>query len=321
MGKNAVYNQLIDYVKGKEREKYLTSNGRDILDFPLHVPCCESILDVLDDCFRKYRDLIAVKEFEIYSSSVSIVSTACSRIIRAIELYHQGDIPGAYKVFAYMMNLYEPLSQYSIAIECGSTEPTLFYRMRVGYDIVPEKEFYHVPFSKRYLCRSERFSIAGYPCLYLGYSKIVCHMEMDKVNCSCIELQLKNDRTLNVLDLTLSNDGKKQMNIVRLWPMITACYIVPFYCTYTGRVSKPDDVNFKEEYIIPQLLTMYAFKNHMELDGIRYYTTKDEKIYASIDDYKNLILFTRHQIKGLDYDLELIDNFDWREGDNYNPKD
>lgn len=38
----------------------------------------------------------------------------------------------------------------------------------------------HIPFNKRELIKTQRFSISGVPCLYLGTTSYVCWLEMNK---------------------------------------------------------------------------------------------------------------------------------------------
>src|ERR1035437_2867592 len=58
-----------------------------------------------------------------------------------------------------------------------------YYRIRsLGEsEVTPptEKEMFHVPFEKRGFVSTNRFSISGFPCLYLGRSLQVCYEELN----------------------------------------------------------------------------------------------------------------------------------------------
>lgn len=191
--------------------------------------------------------------------------------------------------------------------------------MRIGFGIKEIDGFRHIPFDSRYLCKTERYSIAGYPCLYLGYSEDVCYLEMGKVDCSCIKLKLKEGKKLSCFDLTLRYFDNDQNVLVKFWPLVAACNLIPFYCVFTKEVYTPSNIGFKEEYIIPQLLTMYIHKKFPKVvDGIRYYTVRNEDLNPFCDKYMNLILFTRYH-KQIRFDKDLCDKFYWSDGYDYMP--
>lgn len=62
-----------------------------------------------------------------------------------------------------------------------------FYRARVhsGTKKFTYKDMFHIPFSKRGIVQTQRYSFPGYPCLYVGESVYACWEEMHRVsNCS-----------------------------------------------------------------------------------------------------------------------------------------
>jgi len=65
---------------------------------------------------------------------------------------------------------------------------TLFRaRWKSDFDPKSIKEFYHVPFSKRHLVGSQRFSIPGLPLLYLGSSILTVEKELEAQENSYLE--------------------------------------------------------------------------------------------------------------------------------------
>ena len=53
-----------------------------------------------------------------------------------------------------------------------------FYRARTGVEIIQEKDMFHIPFNKRGIINTQRFSIAGLPCLYLSTSSFGAWLEL-----------------------------------------------------------------------------------------------------------------------------------------------
>ncbi len=100
---------------------------------------------------------------------------------------------------------------------------------------------FHVPFESRIKIETQRYSIAGLPCLYLGNSAYVCWLEMgkpnlDSLNMALIEKTTNTDR-LRILDLSLTAEQVKQCYLcgeyseifaedyLMMWPLIALCSI------------------------------------------------------------------------------------------------
>lgn len=135
---------------------------------------------------------------------------------------------------------------------------------------------------------TERYSVLGYPCLYLGNSSYVCWEEMNRPqmsNCWCS--RLTNIKPLEILDLHVPSENEFCGNIslyIVLMPLIIACML--------PMMGKSTDV-FKPEYLIPQLIMEWIIKNKKL--GV-YYTTshltaKTRKDFNYPDDkYNNIAI-------------------------------
>lgn len=290
----------------KSNKEFWSINGRDILYFPIEIPKGISVIQMLDDIFVKYNKLLAKVSNDNSNNINSVVkkdvSIICKDIIDSIKLFITGDIIRAFDKFSKMMEHYLNDLPYKY-VETNK----LFFRMRAEFDIKEKNQFYHLPSSMRSKCSSERYSIAGYPCFYIGYSKSDCFVEISK-NGSMIGLSLKEEQSIPVLDLTFYEDQLNDRNIVsfvKTWPIIVACNLV---------FPRVDTVNakFREEYIIPQMLTAYLRHNN-KFKGICYYSVRNENLKCDgvdEDDYRNLVLFP--DIKDREeYDTNLMDAFEW----------
>jgi len=190
------------------------------------------------------------------------------------------------------------------------------YRAREEKDLYEQAQFYHVPFNKLYLCKSSRFCAAGYPCLYLGYSKEVCFAELGGKKGSIVEYKVseakceeKSNRGdgLKILDLTLFNvatgysqenqNSDYDCNMFSLWPILAACYVaVP------REIDETLYVGFREEYVFPQLITKYLAHNKPEgkVHGIRYYCCRKRDLLPYQTTYMNIALFVSRNSDGGD---------------------
>lgn len=151
-----------------------------------------------------------------------------------------------------------------------------FYRIRILNSIidVPRKEMFHIPLDMRGIIKTQRYSIPGYPCLYLGYSIYGCWEEMHQPPThTCAVSRFTNTIPLNFIDLTIpSKEDFKNPEYLKLLPLIIASMI---------QVAETD-ATYKPEYIVPQLLMEWVLKNREYMDngnkttihGIAYTSTR-----------------------------------------------
>lgn len=158
----------------------------------------------------------------------------------------------------------------------------------------------HIPFNKRHIVKSERFSIPGLPCLYLGNSSYACWVEMGcpadhHFNVAPILL----DNTQKVLNLTVSisalyafNESENTLSesgnenyVISLLKLFVLTLCTSYKVEETNR-------NFKSEYILPQML-MLACKRR-KLDGITYYSKQIPSELLACNVGVNLVLFAKY---------------------------
>ena len=178
------------------------------------------------------------------------------------------------------------------------------YRVTRVTDNIPygRDRVFHTPYYLRSKVSTSRYSIAGFPSLYLGTSlelcceeaqinphehftiasrfQLNCDFERSNIEINVIELGIKPqdflsiDRENNYLrNRTVSRDVLKKLDIYGaylLWyPLIAACSFI--------RVNNKDP--FASEYIIPQLLMQWvrsemrtSKEENDRLVGIRYFS-------------------------------------------------
>jgi hypothetical protein len=212
----------------------------------------------------------------------------------------------------YIKDTYINFFQFKVA----RIEERDWYRMRIS----PKKwddieEYFHLPFTLRGNSKSERFSIPGYPCLYLGTSLEVCWKEFskptDNIYASRFELQNKK-KGIVLMDFTIPQKHKSIeddnyfdiFSFLITYPMLLSCLIQ----------VKNEENSFKPEYIIPQLV-LQSIRNNFQskkddrltYDGIIFSTTKDTK--SKGDKFYNLVIPTKEFIKGKKFCEVTINTF------------
>lgn len=142
-----------------------------------------------------------------------------------------------------------------------------FFRMRnaTNYELYKEEEMFHIPFEKNYLIKNERFSISGFPSLYLGKSVYVCWEELGRPDFDHANVAVyNNSEECTVIDLCMPAKIEDIIRSLQTLPMILSSSLPVLNPGY----------DFKPEYIIPQLLMQcvvrYNKKSGKAIDGIKY---------------------------------------------------
>ncbi|MCF1716846.1 hypothetical protein L0U88_19545 [Flavihumibacter sp. RY-1] len=213
------------------------------------------------------------------------IEILANSILDSIESFLNGDTIAAYKLLETGVNQIKKhlLIKEGITDIPSINEPEQFYRARYGSDILfTREEMFHIPFEKRYLVNSQRYSLPGIPCLYLANSTYLCWEELgkpdfDRTQFSRFDLK---DSKLKFLNLNHTNQALSFIGFDKDGDVdeMADFLIVQFLATWplqaaVSNVVQHRDFPFKPEYIIPQLLLQWIV-NNKELDGIRFFSTK-----------------------------------------------
>lgn len=259
------------------------------------------VYTLLKSHFDEYKYLLG--ELKLSNEFLNDLSGICDAILKSIEYYYLGSPTNAYSEIKKIMDsmydnnqliLYkknERFTRYS-----STNDPLNLYRVRpINEDKqYTREEIFHVPFSKRRFVSSSRFSIAGYPSLYLGTSHELSRIETGlKKDDNYIVSKFKIEREyeesrkhIYVLDLAIKpneiekfsdseefysvEDEKFRMSYIEAYPLISACSIM----------VKQKNKNFYPEYIIPQLVLQWlndkADSDKQSIFGIRYFTCRSK---------------------------------------------
>ena len=168
---------------------------------------------------------------------------------------------------------------------CNSLKDNIFYRARINKEgKLPKNEMFHIPFEKRYLVSTQRYSYPGLPCLYLSSSFELCCNELNNWSpeLNIATLQKKSDKQITVLDLFFFEkydfdnlSTYEYEKFILNWPLVACCSMS--YC-------EVQNMNFRYDYVFPQLLLEYVIDKNaescingqcVEILGIRYHSVKN----------------------------------------------
>lgn len=296
-----------------------------IAEEKLHLPIRWDGVDFSTSLFSLFHSFL--QQLEQYACSdekfpLNRVKETCGMINKAVEHYLNGFPSKSYDVFARLMsNLMEtPLVVYRKSIleqlegkTSRNDDDLQLFRVVSVQDNKPygRMRVFHTPYTLRSKVSTSRYSIAGYPSLYLGTSLALCceeihlnpykdyalasafqierNVALSNASIRVIELGVKpqdfletdksnvlrNDNPGRAISADLLRDRKIRSTYLLWYPLIAASSFI--------RANKADP--FAAEYIVPQLL-MQWIRSEMainrpdgcaELIGIRYFSCASMK--------------------------------------------
>lgn len=203
---------------------------------------------------------------------ISQIEKVCKMIEDCLRLYSSAKLDESIALMREILK-HDSFCAYKVKQE------SIWYRSRLvdGRErVLPAKEMFHVPFELVRKIGNNRFSISGYPCLYLSNTIWACWEEMKEPGLEdfCTSM-VKPTKDIDLLDLRFPNNNYNQKieNVLYSLPLIIACSV---------EVEYPHDP-FKPEYVIPQIV-MLALVNHERFQGCSFTSTKKVENFDWPDD-------------------------------------
>lgn len=218
-----------------------------------------------------------------------LIKEICHQIIDTLKSNENGNIKESYdKAYA----LFDMLSPFFLSRFSAKDYSGVYYRIRQGdFRIKPgdnsksqKAELFHIKQNLRKLIGAYRYSIAGFPCLYLSSGIELawfecgmprqfsyCRMKIEETGEDALKLIDFSNRPIELLSnihvWLLNSQSEEQtkaiykylLNYIITYPLTAACSIK----------VKQRESKFIEEYIVPQLLMQWISVNN-NFDGIMY---------------------------------------------------
>jgi hypothetical protein len=250
---------------------------KKLFNLPKKVNCSEKVFSTIKEELNKYINIMDSIDLE----NVRDYSQIVEKITQSLDYFIEGKPNLAYRNIYYLIN--EKLIDYTFyeGLMDNSNWPFLF-RARLGdYYNYSKKQMFHIPFSSRHIVKPERFSVTGFPCLYLGSSIYVCWEELNRPDINKFQasrFELASESTLLNLSYTIydviwlekSNWEEQQiinwlLKYLYSWPLQLACSIT---------VDSKDTRYFQAEYVIPQFVMQALIESN--IDGVAYISAKGD---------------------------------------------
>ena len=266
----------------------------------------------------------------------------------AIKRYEDADLKAAQEAFDELMDtiksdlFYSTLFGASVFSTKKGTMRTYireakadrFFRIRAvgsqnkGIEDNAE-ELFHIPITKRQLISNERFSLSGFPTLYLatelplawqecGYPdkyywsefrysnlKEIAGDNNTKSGKICL-LALYSPREITRWGRTIKYyEPELWLTVIRrylaIYPLVLACSFV----------NANGGTPFKQEYIIPQMLMQWVYRHKRKCNGISYFSCIDDSAMPSKWNAYNVALPAMKPYDKSGYSCELQEWFSW----------
>lgn len=233
------------------------------------------------------------------TTDVDKINTAYDQVVLSVQAFLKGNIQDSIlQIKKFIFQEYIDRRYVYLRRKRINPHELMAYRARKcdTHDIFSRTEMMHIPNHKRHLVSNQRFSLSGYPCLYVGASIYACWEELDrpdieKFNITC----MRNEKLIHFVDLTLPHFNTKNIN-----PEYIYASILPWLCSFR---AKHKGYAFVEEYTIPQILMSILISSRkrsgsviqdiMAYQGLMYTST----IYnTSKDLFKDKRLMTNYVI-------------------------
>lgn len=244
------------------------------------------------------------------------VEIMCAAITNAVKFYLRGLPASAYRVLREGIETilkYIELTVDDLFSDVEVIPDKRLYRLRVESDSWNRRKIdrygmFHMPFSMREKVSTQRYSIAGFPSLYLSESIFGCWEELGRPNLNaCMISAVQNVQPFKVLDLTIPNieDWKKGIHDGDKKHLQKQICRFPLVIASTMRSDNSATRTFKPEYIIPQLMLQIvkeiAFESNRKLD-------KDNRLVYGIK-YTSVNLNRDQGDSKFDYDNVKYENY------------
>lgn len=231
------------------------------------LPCCNlPFLDRIDRLEEILNVYIITAISNVPKETFENLGNFWVIIKECYNLHQEGLLADATQLF------YDKIYSNKAFIDAYELLPkSKLFRLRTSeYGGLFSKEgMFHIPFDKRHLVSNNRFSVYGFPSLYLGESTYICWEEMGNPNFDTCNISMfSNNQTLSVINLSPIMEDF-DINRILKYPLAYVCLLG----------ARHHDSPFKEEYVIPQILMQCLLidnkaNSQTSCVGIRYLSNK-----------------------------------------------
>lgn len=270
-----------------KRKEFSIEEIPSLINQWLHESLDESYYVFLDKLLDRYVKLLKEKQIIVsqcfkerieYQDVIGDIDELIDYIKKALNYYLDGSMSTSYYSFNKWWNgkVNHPGASLLVNKVYPIEKNDVFYRIRTDSDEskpFKAEDMFHIPFHYRNRVNTNRFSLPGFPALYMSRSIYTCWEEMRRppFDKFCVSKIIAKEK-VKLLDLRLwrtLSDKDSALEYLLMLPIIMACSIK----------TKDDTGAFKLEYVIPQMMLHSVIKENdyrgkHRYEGIVYNSTR-----------------------------------------------
>lgn len=291
------------YTAIKEHRLPVSREGQPIAKFLANY--FEEYIESIKKASVYTKDCVLRNElYENLSNMLPLAEGLCEDIIKVYELYDSACMKDLY---IHLNNMMSKIEHYLFIFEINAASknklPSLYRIRECNGEIYSRKDLFHIPIDKRNLIKPYRYSIAGYPCIYLANSIELCWFECGmpkQFNISQFKFEPQDNAPLTLIDFSIRADdfiyntyiGYKNSEQLDIIDYHILCYVISHPLRAACSINVIDkNTPFIQEYIMPQLLLLWI-RGNSNLDGIAYSTASSIEVARRWNSY-NIVLPAR----------------------------
>lgn len=257
-----------------------------MIPLPINIKSDSEYLLELNKCYKSFKKEIS-GHFD--KTQCGKINKVCKLILASIKSYYFSDLSKALLKIDQTINsiindVPEIVSNLSDIYKKNPNNPNVFnskfYKARKSLTTrsFTADEMLHIPYTKREIIDTQRFSIPGTPCIYVGKTSYICWLELNKPAYNEFNVSVvKIDSQKRILNLAYANKEIILDAIKSDLPFaFKLCMVYPLIIATSFVVETDINRKFKSEYIISQLITQKVIQR--KIDGIAYFSKKIEDI-------------------------------------------
>lgn len=288
----------------------------------------KSISDIDDDSLKEIKEDCNIPNLLGNPSKLrftNLLNRIVDDFLKVLALCYKGNFADASKLLnkilytqIYGIYLNEHYVEY-LSFNFERDMNTLYYRMRdiKSTDNSPDN-CWHVPYNSRQYAYTGRFSLLGFPCLYIANCKETCNAELGNLQKGYRRwvASFRMKKMFSLYDLRIPN--RENIELATPYNLFSKLINYPliFLCS-TQSINQ----GYNEEYYIPQLLLHLLFgpqKGEHSYKGIVYSSVKN------LDNGYNIVLpalYNEKEPPSKGYSPILLELFEQQEPEIYKIKE
>lgn len=247
----------------------------------------------IDDAISKKNDFLGETFVDMLKEKMPLLSELCECIPSVLSKFDDGHIQKAYNESVALFDKAKPYFFQRLSYSSYNGD---YYRIRQGdfritdptYSKQQKMELFHIKRTLRNRIGAYRYSVAGYPCLYLASDSDLAWFEcgMPKQFSYCkmriteegenalklVDFSFRPVETISAFNIWVLNArrcGNEESEIIQYYEFLIRYIITyPFAAACSVKV-KDRGAKFVQEYIFPQLF-MQWIRESDDIDGVRY---------------------------------------------------